>query len=81
MVVLFDPATGAGICHGTFKIVLDGDNGVWEGTFAGTINLYTNEWDVHSTGRGVSGAVAGMISRGHDVSGVLTAFVIAPHGF
>jgi hypothetical protein len=81
LVVLFDPVTGAGTCHGTFQIVLQGEYGVWEGTFAGTINLYSGEWDVHTTGIGVSGRVAGMISRGRDVNGEVTGIVIAPHGF
>jgi hypothetical protein len=86
MVVLFDPLTGAGTCHGTLRIVLDGENGIWEGTFAGTIDLFSGEYDVHSTARGVSGAVDGMVSRARDVNttgayGELTVIVIAPHGF
>ena len=83
LVVLFDPMTGAGRCHGTYQIVLDGGKGVWEGTFAGAITLVETAqvWDIHTAGRGVSGAVSGMISRGHDVNGEITGIVIAPHGF
>jgi hypothetical protein len=81
LVVVFDRTTWAGTCHGTYRIELRGDNGAWEGTFHGTINLYTGEWDVYNTGIGVSGAVAGMISRGHDLNGEITGSVTAPHGF
>ena len=82
MVVVFDPDTGEGICHGTYRLELDDGVSAWEGTFAGAITLTTlaQVWNIHTTGRGVSGTVAGMISRGHDLNGYVTAVGIDPHG-
>ena len=88
MVVVFDPAspTWAGRCHGTWRLIVDGGLGTWEGTFAGSISLLTGAYDIRSTGKGVSGAVAGMIFVARDVNateayGEVKGTVIAPHGF
>ena len=91
LVVVFDPVTGEGRCHGTF-VLETYVSGTWVGTFAGsmTFPLESNGgaflYDIRVSGRGISGAVTGMtfIARGvkddadpADVTGTL----IAPHGF
>jgi hypothetical protein len=86
VVVLFDPATGAGTMHGTWQIVVDGNLGVWEGTFAGSINVLTGVANANIRGKGVSGAVAGMVFRARDVNpdgvtGLVTGTILAPKGF
>lgn len=82
---LFDPETGEGTMRGTWRIVLDGGLGVWEGTFAGSVSLATGYADINITGRGVSGEIAGMVFRGRDlntdgVTGVVTGTILAPRG-
>jgi hypothetical protein len=76
----------AGICYGTFY--LDSDNGRFEGTFAGKFVASTGTYDLRATGKGVSGYVAGMVMRTHDVceggygtAATATTTITAPHGF
>jgi hypothetical protein len=92
LLVVFDPATGEGICNGTF--VLDaGSSGTWVGTFAGTMTFPTAGnggaflYDIRVSGRGTSGDVTGMTFIARDVksdasssTADVTGKIIAPHG-
>ncbi len=96
LVVVFDPLTGEGRCHGTFVIDTHdcADVGLWVGTFAGSMTFPTMGngeqylYDIRVTGRGTSGDVAGMTFIANDVKSLpysntadVTGTIIAPHGF
>jgi len=75
------------VMRGTFH--KDCALGEWEGTFSGTMNMVDLTWDCTIVGKGVSGAVAGMLFFGRNVktepgpyaAGILTGTVLAPKGF
>lgn len=76
-----------GICYGTSVLVTE-NMGVWKATFAGTISMYDGTYDCVVRGKGISGAVSGMVFLGRTVNtggytsyATMSGTIIAPHGF
>ena len=54
---------GRGIVWGTWRVVLDGGIGEWEGTFTGSAQEWFGAAEAQVVGRGTEGVVEGMQLR------------------